>query len=217
MQDITEFQTLYNKLYDIYIQYSTQKKELENQINEIKTKLNAIDINQYEQVNALLQKMSEEQRKLACKKFEELGTIALQFAISPDYEMQVEMTEIRKRPSVNVYIVKKSTGVKTDPLTANGGGIVDIISIAMRIVAMQITDPVIDGPIIIDEPFKMVSKEYIPMLAEFLKKIARDFNRQIILITHNEFLAAVADQKFKVELGGENNSIVKQIHDTEVM
>ena len=86
------------------------------------------------------------------------------------------------------------TGYEEDIMDQNGGGVVDIVSTALRLIALQTYEPVIDGPIILDEPTKMVSSEYIPTLAEFLKSAGNDFGRQIILITHNEYLASIADE-----------------------
>jgi DNA repair ATPase RecN len=123
--------------------------------------------------------------------------------------MKIEVKEIKKKPNADVYILNKKTGLMTDPLIENGGGIVDIIVIALRIITLHVHDPFIDGPIILDEPSKMVSKEYIPLLSEFLKNISRDFGRQIILITHNDFLGQIADKKFHVRLGDDDTSIVE--------
>ena len=35
----------------------------------------------------------------------------------------------------------------------------------------------------------MLSIEYIPLAMNFLKKVASDFNRQIIMVTHNRYMA----------------------------
>ena len=49
---------------------------------------------------------------------------------------------------------------------------------------------------------KEVSKEYVDRTAEFLKNISSAFNRQIIMITHIEKMADVADKKFAMSLEG---------------
>lgn len=169
-----------------------RKESLEKKIEEL-------EIEKLDQALLILQKLSEKQRDIAKTRLEELGTQALQYSLGSNYRMEIEIPQSKKRPQAFLYVIDEDKGVKTSPLDDNGGGMVDIISIALRLVVIQAHSPVIDGPIILDEPFKMVSKEYIPMLSDFLKKISDDFGRQIIMVTHNEFLAESCDTRIIIE------------------
>lgn len=169
-----------------------RKESLEKKIEEL-------EIDKLEQASLILQKLSEKQREVAKTRLEELGTQALQYSLGNNYRMVIELSESRKRPQAFLYVIDDNKGIKTSPLDDNGGGIIDIISIALRLVVLQAHEPTIDGPIILDEPFKMVSKEYIPMLSDFLKKISNDFGRQIIMVTHNEFLAESCESRIVIE------------------
>lgn len=179
------------------LERATKRKE------DIENKIASVDLESSEQAFKVLQKLSERQRNAAKERLEELGTQALQYSMGPNYRMVIEIPDSSRRPQAYLYIIDDETGVKTDPLDDNGGGIVDIISIALRLVVLQSYEtehgvPEIDGPILLDEPFKMVSKEYIPMLSDFLKKISKDFDRQIIMVTHNEFLAESCESEIKI-------------------
>ena len=156
------------------------------------------------QVNALLQKTSEFQRKTACKQIEDLGTYALQFIFGKNYRLSIELKEAKSKPEAEIYVITMEDGreVKNIPQDDRGGGVVDIVSLALKIVSLQAYRPQIDGPIILDEPGKHVSSEHIEPLANFLKEIGERFNRQIIIITHNEYLAEVADRKLTVNMIG---------------
>ena len=169
-----------------------RKESLEKKIEEL-------EIDKLEQASLILQKLSEKQREVAKTRLEELGTQALQYSLGNNYRMVIELSESRKRPQAFLYVIDDDKGIKTSPLDDNAGGIIDIISIALRLVVLQAHEPTIDGPIILDEPFKMVSKEYIPMLSDFLKKISNDFGRQIIMVTHNEFLAESCESRIVIE------------------
>ena len=179
---------------------TTKKEEIENKIAEL-------NIDVLEQSIIVLQKLSERQRLMAKTRIEELATEALRYSLGGEYSVIIELENIRKRPQANLYICKKayedvediSEDDLEEPLSDNGGGIVDIISIAIRLVTMQAQTPMIEGPIILDEPFKMLSKEYVPMMSEFLKKISRDFGRQIIMVTHDEYLAQSAESQITIE------------------
>jgi hypothetical protein len=173
-----------------------EKKMLEDR-ESIRQKLGSIDIDTLDKAGIALQKMSEHQRKQACEKLQELCTFALQYSLSPDYEMKIVLAG-KSKPVVDVFVVRKSSGLETSPMDDNGGGIIDIISVGLRIVALHIHDPFIDGPIILDEPYKMLSKEYIPLIAEFLKRISQDFGRQIIICSHNDYLRDAADSRIEV-------------------
>ena len=101
-------------------------------------------------------------------------------------------------------------------MIANGGGIVDIVSTSLRFIIAEVwRNPEIDGPIIMDEAYKHLSKEYTPMIAVFLKKLSDDFGRQIILSTHNEYIAQAADLKIHVSLDDTGTSVVR--HETGVI
>ena len=51
----------------------------------------------------------------------------------------------------------------------------------------------------LDEPGKMISAEYLPNVAEFLKQYLKKTGRQGIMITHHEPLAEVADVSYRVQ------------------
>ena len=172
-----------------------KKKTLEEKMTDLEKKILDLNIDVLNETVAVLKKLSSNQRNAAKKRLEDLGTEALKYSMGNQYRMEIEIDDTRKRPQAYMYRIDESTGLKTDPLEENGGGVVDIINIALRIIVIQANTPNIDGPIILDEPFKMVSKEYIPMLSDFLRKISNDFGRQIIMVTHNEYLAECCDTK----------------------
>jgi DNA repair exonuclease SbcCD ATPase subunit len=60
----------------------------------------------------------------------------------------------------------------------------------------------IEGPFILDEPAKHVSEEYIINVGKFLKEINTNFNRQIIMVTHNTHLSEISDKRYVVTMSG---------------
>lgn len=189
----------------------TLRDETMRRLAKAQQDLKELDTASIEQCNILFQKMSDQQRQAACQKLEELCTYALQYAISPNYEMRLDLRTLRNKPAAELSIIKKDTGVRSSPLESSGGGIVDILSTALRFITMEVwQNPPIDGPVILDEAYKHVSREYIPLVSSFLKKLQRDFGRQILLCTHNEYLSQVADSQICVTM--ENGvSIVQKV------
>lgn len=181
-----------------------QKKKLEVQLKEAQ---NSIDI--FEQVRILLQKTSDYAREQARQRIESLVTNCIQYIFDSNMEFKIEMNEVRGRPEAEFFVVSNFNGdmIKTKPQEARGGGVVDIISLALRLAMLQCSSLETDGPLILDEPAKHVSDEYIVQVAEFLKQISIMFKRQVIMVTHNRHLSEISDKAFKVELE-HNRSIV---------
>lgn len=155
-----------------------------------------------EQVRILLQQTSEFAREQARQQVEWLVSSALQAIFGPELEFKIELNEVRGRPEAEFYVISKygGTEVKVKPQDARGGGIIDVISLALRFAIIHLFQPPIGGPIILDEPAKHVSEEYIANVAQFLKNISSYFDRQVIMVTHNNYLSEMGDTSYRVEL-----------------
>jgi len=78
---------------------------------------------------------------------------------------------------------------------------------------MQSSELKVEGPLILDEPFKHISEHYIDRVAEFLKQVSSAFGRQIIMITHNRHLIEVADRWYKVSWNNGISSVEVDVLD----
>ncbi|MDO5714990.1 MAG: ATPase [Tissierellia bacterium] len=155
------------------------------------------------QVSLLFQKTSQFAREQAKQQIEDIVSKCLQFIFEVDIEFIIELGESRGVPVAEFYVrsnYDEGYSIKTKPEIARGGGVVDIISIALRIAFIQIHQPEISGPIILDEPGKHVSDDFIFNLGEFLKRSSSLFQRQIIMVTHNAHLSQICDRSFIVTI-----------------
>lgn len=147
----------------------------------------------------LLQNTAKMQRSFVTSQIENIGTAALQYVYGADFKLLLELKQDSKKTSCEVYVVeKKSDGTELvrKPHKSRGGGVVDVVSLALRFAIIQVfNDPSIDGPVFLDEPGKHVSKDYSVFLSDFIKSAS---DRQQILITHNEFLAESGDKAIRV-------------------
>lgn len=212
-KQIAEYEKVLKSESENLIRLSAKKELFEQRKKELEEKIDSLLTEQLEECVLVLQKMSAFRREAARNRLEELGTMALQYSLGPDYKMVIDMPQTKKKPTAEVYVLHLPTLLKTNPESENGGGVVDILSFAMRFVVLQsMSDPVIDGPIIMDEPFKMVSSEYVPMLIDFMKKIAEDFDRQIIVVTHNNDLAQTSKI---ISVSSENGESIVTVQEGE--
>jgi len=192
-----------NTLKEKYNQDIGKRDSLTQELQESQAELESLQ--EYtlvlEQTNVLMQKLAEHQRRRVCQQIEELGTYALQHVFGSKFRMELVLKDGAK-PEIEIYVIsiEKGVEVKNTPKDSRGGGIVDIVSLALKIVILEIYEPKIDGPIILDEPGKHVSREHIEPLANFLLWVSSKFDRQIILITHNPYLAEIADRRIRVHI-----------------
>lgn len=159
------------------------------------------DIATWEQVQMLFTLTSEYAREQLKARIEETVTAALQAVFTDEsLEFKIDIRELSGKPAAEWQVIShySDVSVAANPEDARGGGITDVVSLALRLAMMELTRPKPQGPVILDEPGKMISREYLPNVAYFLKQYAERSGRQIILITHAEPLAEIADVTYRV-------------------
>lgn len=156
----------------------------------------------FEQVTVLLQQTSEHARKQAREQIEMLVTNTLKQVFGGEYAFHVELTERAGRPEAEFYVTSTYGGEKleTRPQDSRGGGVVDVVSLGLRIAMLETHRPKLEGALILDEPAKHVSDDYIPHVATLLKSISAFFDRQVIMVTHIDHLSESADVVYSVVL-----------------
>ena len=196
-----------NKLNNKILNDEGKIEILEDQLEKIETSLKEKEkySEVLSQVSLLFQKTSEFAREQSKRQIEDTVTKCLQFIFETDIEFLIELSEARSVPIAEFFVQSnypEGYSIKTKPEIARGGGVVDIISLALRIAFLQQNQPSLSGPLILDEPGKHVSNDYIFNLGEFLKQSSNVFNRQIIMVTHNPHLSQISDKSFYVKNKG---------------
>jgi len=133
---------------------------------------------------------------------EELMTFAIQSVFSRPFEFKL-IFEI-KRNKLECKPIIFENGVEfDDPEYDIGGGLVDIISFAFRVVLWSLENPRSRATFILDEPMKHIGKgELLIRAGKMLKEISDKLKFQLIIITHEPLLAEIADRKFEVSHDG---------------
>lgn len=158
------------------------------------------EVDTLEKVLILFQKTGQYAREQGKIQIENLATRSLRYIFDRDYKFEIEISEKRNASSADFFVVEENENgrVKTNPEISKGGGIVDIVSLALRLSFLENSNPQIHGPLILDEPAKHVSDEYIFDIGDFLLQFSSQMNRQIIMITHNQHLASLSDNIYRV-------------------
>ncbi len=128
----------------------------------------------------------------------EITSLALDSVFPEPYELVVEFVERRNRTECDITF--KRDGEKMKPLDSSGGGAIDVASFALRVASWSMARPRSRSVLILDEPFRYLSEDLIPLAGKMLKQISEELKLQIIMVTHSEDLIESADKVFRVKL-----------------
>ncbi|MFA5452924.1 MAG: hypothetical protein WC248_05085 [Candidatus Methanomethylophilaceae archaeon] len=165
------------------------------------------DMELYQKVIILFQKTSEYARRQMKVTIETIVTNALQVVFGGDIFFEIALGTRAGTASAEFFVIED--GLRASPIDAKGGGLVDVIATALRLAVLELYQPRIEGPILLDEPGKMVSAEYAENFAFFIKEYCHKVGRQIIMVTHNTALAAAGDRTFQVSIDNGVSEVVR--------
>ena len=195
MKDLSVF---YNALM---IEASMLQKEEErlqtivNEINQLR-----FEVDDLKNVRIALTELSKSSRKSAIDTLESLTNQMLQSTIEAGYSFSIETITSGGKPSVRFFIIENINGIvsKQDIVEAAGGGIQDVVSTALRYAFILTLSGGIKGPVVLDEPARMISEENSPLYAQFLSEMSKVTGKQIIMCTHNRSIEDKADNLIKI-------------------
>jgi len=168
-----------------------KQKELEQSITDTLT------------AQKVAQVVAEETQRNLEEHISGVVTKAFQAIFDDPYEFRVRFETKRGKTECNLFFVKN--GQEVDPLSAAGGGTIDVASFALRcaIWAMKPNRPVF----ILDEPFRFLSRDLQHKASAMLKLFSETLGVQIILISHIPEIIESADKVIEVVNTGGNAKI----------
>lgn len=136
---------------------------------------------------------------------ENLTTMAIQAVFDREYRFVADF-KIARNKSECYFSVKEGVNEYV-PKEEQGGGIIDVISFALRVVLWSLEKPRSRNVLILDEPFRFLGKLQ-EKAGQMVKEVAEKLGIQIIMITHDFELSEIADKSFFVE---QKNGISKVV------
>jgi DNA repair exonuclease SbcCD ATPase subunit len=127
--------------------------------------------------------VAQQVQEEAHAKISDIVSHALSAVFDQPYSFKIRFEQ--KRGRTEAVLVFDRDGVEIDPLTAAGGGVVDVASFALRLSALLLSRPQRRKLLVMDEPFKMLSQEYRPRLKALLETLAKDLGVQMVMVTHD--------------------------------
>lgn len=188
------------------------REMLQRQLSELNSSIEVktANIGLYDDCLIILEVLSKTAHATVLKKVEDVVKLALQFVYGSEYDFELLLSTHAGAPSVEFVVKSPVDGelLSFDPRNGRGGGVAEVVGLALRIALLELYVPRISGPIILDEPCAKVDTKRAVHVARFLKLYSERMHRQIILITHQPAFSAVADRRFTVSTNATGQSEV---------
>lgn len=167
------------------------KKEKKDKLFELSNRIIAI-----EGAQVFIQNVAKKTQEKLKYCIEDIVQLALDAVFPNEYDFQVEFEIKRGRTEAKLSFLKH--GESIDPISAAGGGVVDVASFALRLAVWSLGKTA--KTIILDEPMKFLSKDKIDQAGMILKKLSEKLGIQVIMVTHIPELTEYSDRVFRVEM-----------------
>lgn len=170
---------------------SFRLKHLQETIKEEQRELDKAEtsIQRTQEAQEILQHLAQAVQQKAHQKISEVVSLCLKAVFGEDaYEFYIEFE--RRRGKTEAILKFKRGELDADPLSATGGGVVDVAAFALRVSCLMLHRPKLSKLIVLDEPFKFVSAQYRDKVRMMLEELSQDLKIQIVQVTHSEELTA---------------------------
>ncbi len=132
----------------------------------------------------ILQHLAQAVQQQAHAKINEVVSSCLSAVFDDPYEFKIVFERKRGKTEAHLRFVRR--GLDADPLTASGGGVVDVAAFALRVACLMLHRPRLSPVIVLDEPFRFVSAQYRANVRSMLEQLSEDLRVQVIMVTHIE-------------------------------
>lgn len=130
----------------------------------------------------------------------ELVTVALNVFPEP-YTFRLQF-EAKRGQSEAKIVLLTPTGEELDPMSAVGGGVIDMVAFSLRIGLWVLRQPRPRGVIVLDEPFRFLSRGLQPEAGKLIKELSTKLGLQFIIVSHEEALVENVDKILTVRKAG---------------
>lgn len=198
-----------NEIFERFQKLSAKKTLLQNERRAKKKTLRYIrrDLIAHEKARILLTEVGKLAQQEIREKIESLLTLAIKTVFDRPLEFKLIFEEKRNHIEARPVVLEgENEYVPKDDM---GGGILDIISFAFRLVLWQISNPRSRNIFILDEPFKFTGV-LIERAGEMLKYLSKELNFQVLMVSHDDELIGICDRVYRINHNGKE-SVVKLI------
>lgn len=132
----------------------------------------------------LVQTVAEAVQRTAHKRIADVVSRCLEAVFGEDaYTFKIDFKQSRGKTEARLMFERG--GQEIDPLSASGGGVVDLAAFALRLACLILSKPAKCRLLVLDEPFKHLSRDKRPLVRDLLLRLAKEMKLQVMLVTHD--------------------------------
>jgi hypothetical protein len=152
-----------------------------------------------EEAQLIIQTVAELTQNQLVFHIKELVTLALASVFQDPYQFGIEFVLRRGRTECDLFFIRNEKSV--DPLSASGGGAVDVAAFALQIALWSLGRPRFRNVLILDEPLRFLKGNDLPEKgALMIKEISEKLGIQVIIVSHIPDQIEGSDKVFELKL-----------------
>jgi len=174
-----------------------QLKQINQDIETTKKRITELEssLSDSEQAQVIMQRVAQETQSAIQVHISEMVSSSLDIFDDP-YVFNVEIKPQRGKTEC-VFTFEKD-GENMHPLASTGGGPIDMATFALRPSLMTLALKKVRTTLLLDEPFKFLSRDLQPKAGLMLKELSQELGLQIIMISHSPDLIEGSDKVFEI-------------------
>lgn len=190
----------FDQVKTVYNRKLGQLESLRERLHISREKVADLMVNEYVTLKAslFLQSLSDQTRMQVLDKISGIVTEALQTVKDKNLVFTMQLVTKANQPTLEMGILDKLSGQTYDVVTSFGGGICDIVSLALRVALLVKWQPSLSRVLILDEACKHVAIKDQELLSTFVRKLSEALDVQFIWISHSDILQQAAHKIFEV-------------------
>jgi DNA repair ATPase RecN len=163
---------------------------------EARMELAVTEHTQAEKSEALVETVAAEINKKVAQPLVKTTQAMVDSVFPGEYIVKMDFGTKNHRTHVDIYL-EDYDGTKIYPLDDDGGGVANMMELGLRFSALQLSGQ--RKTIVLDQPLKDLSDEYLPLAGKILRKLSKELGIQLIIINHLKPLMPFADRTFSMK------------------
>lgn len=175
----------FDEIQDILERGASEYQAVKTTCDELEAKQTHIkkEIVAWSKAMEIAQAAAEGVQKKVHDRIATIVSIGLSTVFDNPYTFLIQFE--KKRTKTEAHLLFARAGEVIDPISSAGGGAIDVAAFALRLSAI-LMDAGKRPMIVMDEPFKFVSKDRVSLVCDLLETLAREKGVKILLTTHIE-------------------------------
>jgi len=177
-----------------------KKKELiKNKKDKIaKRKEERTNLKNYLEAREVINKALDITQAKLKSRIDSLVTLAINSVFDREFKFELLIEKKYNRMVCTPIVTEGDRQYR--PKEDMGGGIIDIISFAFRVVLWSLEHPRSRNTFILDEPMRFVGKgELLDRAGNILSEMSHRLGFQLLVVTHEKELSEVGDKAYQIE------------------